>query len=98
MIYEKVVSIICDQLGLDEEDITLDSVLMDIVDDSIDLVELVKAFEDEFNIVVPDEEFENFTTVADVVKYLEDNYPNPNQAFKYAFYLALRLGIYYYII
>ena len=43
---------------------------MDIVDDSIDLVELVKAFEDEFNIVVPDEEFENFTTVADVVKYL----------------------------
>ncbi|HOA34362.1 MAG TPA: acyl carrier protein [Clostridiales bacterium] len=73
MIYEKVVSIICDQLGLDEEDITLDSVLMDIVDDSIDLVELVKAFEDEFNIVVPDEEFENFTTVADVVKYLEEN-------------------------
>ena len=43
MIYEKVVSIICDQLGLDEE-ITLDSVLMDIVDDTSTIVRTCKGF------------------------------------------------------
>lgn len=73
MIYEKIVKIICEQLDLDANDIKMDSVLMDIVDDSIELVELVRAFEEEFEIWVPDEEFENLSTVGDIVKFVEEN-------------------------
>ena len=73
MIQEKIVKIICEQLDLDANDIKMDSVLMDIVDDSIELVELVRAFEEEFEIWVPDEEFENLSTVGDIVKFVEEN-------------------------
>ena len=74
MIFEKVRDIICDQLELDEDVVTLDAVLLeDLGADSIDLAELVMTLEDEFDMEISDEELENIRTVADIVKFIEEN-------------------------
>ncbi len=74
MIFEKVRGIICDQLELDEEVVTLDAVLLeDLGADSIDLADLVMTLEDEFDMEISDEELENIRTVADIVKFIEEN-------------------------
>ena len=74
MIFEKVRKIICDQFDLDEDDVTPETVLEeDLEADSLDLVDLVMSFEDEFHIEVPDEDVENIKTVGDIVKYIEEN-------------------------
>ena len=74
MIFEKVRDIICDQLELDEDVVTLDAVLLeDLGADSIDLADLVKTLEDEFDMEISDEELENIRTVADIVKFIEEN-------------------------
>ncbi|MBQ4644671.1 MAG: acyl carrier protein [Clostridia bacterium] len=74
MIFEKVRAIICDQLELDEEVVTLDAVLLeDLGADSIDLADLVMTLEDEFDMEISDEELENIRTVADIVKFIEEN-------------------------
>jgi len=74
MVFEKVRSIICDQLELDEDDVTMNSNLLeDLGADSLDLVDLVMSLEDEFSLEVPDEEFDKIKTVGDVVKYIEEN-------------------------
>lgn len=74
MIFEKVRKIICDQFDLDEDDVTLETLLEeDLEADSLDLVDLVMSFEDEFHIEVPDEDVENIKTVGDIVKYIEEN-------------------------
>ncbi|MBQ4572904.1 MAG: acyl carrier protein [Clostridia bacterium] len=74
MIFEKVRAIICDQLELDEEVVTLDAVLLeDLGADSIDLADLVMTLEDEFDMEITDEELENIRTVADIVKFIEEN-------------------------
>lgn len=74
MIFEKVRAIICDQLELDEEVVTLDAVLLeDLGADSIDLADLVMTLEDEFDLEISDEELENIRTVADIVKFIEEN-------------------------
>ena len=74
MIFEKIRAIICDQLELEEDAVTLDSVLLeDLGADSLDLVDLVMTFEDEFDMEIPDEEIENIKTVGDIVKFIEDN-------------------------
>lgn len=75
MIFEKVRKIICEQFDLDEENVTADTLLEDDLEaDSLDLVDLVMSFEDEFQIEVPDEEIENIKTVGDIVKYIEEHY------------------------
>lgn len=74
MVFEKVRAIICDQLELDEDVVTLDAVLLeDLGADSIDLADLVMTLEDEFEMEISDEELENIRTVADIVKFIEEN-------------------------
>ena len=74
MVFEKVREIICDQLELDEDVVTMDAILLeDLGADSIDLADLVMTFEDEFNMEISDEALENIKTVSDIVKYVEEN-------------------------
>jgi len=71
-VLDRVKKIIAEQLGIDEEDITPDaSFTDDLGADSLDLVELVMAFEDSFDIEIPDEDAENIKTVADAVNYIQ---------------------------
>ena len=69
---DKVKSIIVEQLGVDEEEVTPDaSFVDDLGADSLDTVELVMAFEEEFGIDIPDEDAEQMRTVGDAVSYLK---------------------------
>ncbi len=71
---DKVKSIIVEQLGVDEEEVTPDaSFVDDIGADSLDTVELVMAFEEEFGCEIPDDAAETILTVGDAVKFLEKN-------------------------
>ncbi len=68
---EKVKEIIVEQLGVEEKDVTdKASFIDDLGADSLDTVELVMAFEEEFDIEIPDEDAEKMSTVEDAVKYL----------------------------
>ncbi len=68
---DRIKKIIVDQLGVDEEKITEDSSFIDDLGaDSLDIVELIMAFEEEFDIEIPDEDAEKMKTVRDAVKYL----------------------------
>ena len=70
----KVKSIIVEQLGVDADEVT-DSASFtdDLGGDSLDIVELVMAFEEEFNIEIPDEEAEKIGTVAEAVAYISEH-------------------------
>lgn len=71
---ERVREIIVEQLGVDAAAVTADaSFTDDLGADSLDTVELVMAFEEEFGIEIPDDEAENIRTVNDAVKYLEEH-------------------------
>ncbi|GAB4182643.1 MAG: acyl carrier protein [Terrimicrobiaceae bacterium] len=72
-IEEKVKNIIVEQLGVTAEQVTPQaSFIEDLGADSLDTVELVMAFEEEFGVEVPDEDAEKLQTVGDVVKYIEE--------------------------
>lgn len=74
MIFEKVKNIIVDQLDVDEEKVTMSANIQDDLGaDSLDIVDLVMSFEDEFDMEIPDDQVENIKTVGDVVKYVEEN-------------------------
>lgn len=75
MVFEKVVEIIADQLGLDStEDIKPSTSLMkELEADSLDAVEIMMALEDEFGIEIPDEEAEKFKNIGNIVAYIEEN-------------------------
>ncbi len=74
MVYDKVVEIIADSLDVNASAITADSVITeDLGADSLDVVDICMAFEDEFGIKIPDEAIENIRTVGDIVNYIEDN-------------------------
>ena len=74
MVFERIREIICDQLDLEEDKVTMDSDIMeDFEADSLDVVDLVMSIEDEFGLEVPDHQIENFRTVGDVVRYIEEN-------------------------
>ena len=74
MIFDKVKSIIVDQLDVDEEKVTLNANIQDDLGaDSLDIVDLVMSFEDEFDLEIPDDQVETIKTVGDVVKYIEEN-------------------------
>src|SRR5262245_39899536 len=71
---EKVKSIIVEQLGVDEEEVTPDaSFVDDLGADSLDTVELVMAFEEEFGLEIPDEDAEKITRVKEAVEYIESH-------------------------
>jgi acyl carrier protein len=71
---DKVKSIIVEQLGVDEEEVTPDaSFVEDLGADSLDTVELVMAFEEQFGIEIPDEEAEKITRVKEAIQYIESH-------------------------
>lgn len=68
---EKVVSIVSEQLNVAKNDIKLESKFVDdLKADSLDVVELVMEFEEEFEVTIPDEDYEKIQTVGDAVKYI----------------------------
>ncbi len=72
-IYERVKGIIAEQLGADEADIKPEaSFVDDLGADSLDVVELVMALEEEFSIEIPDEDAEQISTVEEAVEYIEN--------------------------
>ena len=74
MVFEKVRTILVDQLDVEEETVTLEaSITEDLGADSLDVVDLVMSLEDEFGVEIPDDQVENIKTVGDIVKYIEEN-------------------------
>lgn len=72
MEFEKVKEIVVDQLGADEADVKPEASFVDDLDaDSLDVVELIMALEEEFNIEIPDEDAEKIATVGDAVDYIK---------------------------
>ena len=72
--FDRVKDIIVEQLGIDADKVTADSTLVDDLGvDSLDVVELIMAFSDEFGIDIPDDAADKISTVADVVNYLKEN-------------------------
>ena len=77
MVFERIRKIIAEQLGADETEITMDSTFVeDLGADSLDVVELVMAIEDEFDMEIDEDEAENISTVGDVVDYIKANCEN----------------------
>lgn len=73
-ITSRVKAIIVDRLGVDENEVTAEATFTnDLGADSLDTVELIMEFEKEFNIAIPDDQAEKISTVADAIKYIEDN-------------------------
>ena len=71
-VFDKIKKIIVEQLGIDEDKVTMDaSFIDDLGADSLDMVELIMAIEEEFEIEIPTEDLEQIVTVGDVVKYIE---------------------------
>lgn len=78
-IAERVKSIIVEQLGVDEEEVTQEaSFTDDLGADSLDIVELVMAFEEEFGIEIPDEDAEKISNVKDAISYIQNNAGDQN--------------------
>ena len=74
MVFEKVRDIIAEQLGVDEDDVIMESSFIDDLGaDSLDIVELIMALEEEFDMEIPDANAEKIVTVADVVEYIKSN-------------------------
>ena len=74
MTFEKVREVICGQLGKTEEQVTLSSdVVEDLGADSLDVVEMLMAIEEEFDMTLPDEACANLRTVEDIVKYIDSH-------------------------
>ena len=72
-IADKVIDIVCEQLGVGREKVTPEtSFINDLGADSLDQVELVMEFEDEFDLNIPDEDAEKIQTVGDAIRYIED--------------------------
>lgn len=73
-IEQRVKEIICEQLSVEESEVTPSAKFIeDLGADSLDTVELVMAFEEEFAIDIPDEDAEKITTVADAIQYIKDS-------------------------
>lgn len=74
MIFEEVKEILVDQLDVNEDDIEMESSLIDDLGaDSLDAIDIVMTIEDQYSIEVPDEIIKNMKTVEDIVSYIENN-------------------------
>jgi len=72
--FEKVREIVVDQLSVDPDDVAIESTFIDDLGaDSLDIVELIMAFEEEFGIEIPDSAAEKIKTVQDVVTFIDQN-------------------------
>ena len=73
-IRDRVTDIVCEQMGANREKVTEETSCMnDVGADSLDTVELVMEFEDEFDLNIPDEDAEKIQTVGDAIKYIEEH-------------------------
>ena len=73
--FEKVKALIADKLSINEDEITMESAFVDDLNaDSLDIVELIMALEDELDMEIPDDEAEKFVTVGDVVKFIKAHF------------------------
>jgi acyl carrier protein len=74
MIFEKVKEIVVEQLGVEEDEVTMEaSFIDDLGADSLDIVELIMALEEEFELEIPDDDAEKVASVGDVVDYIKSN-------------------------
>ncbi len=74
MTFEKVRDIICNQLGKNADKVTLESTIVeDLGADSLDVVEMLMALEEEFNMTLPDEACANLKTVGDIVTFIDSH-------------------------
>ena len=70
--FDKVKAIVVEQLGVDEAEVTIDSTFIDDLGaDSLDIVELIVAFEEEFSVEIPDDVAEKIKTVKDTVEFID---------------------------
>ena len=73
MVFDKVKKIIVDQLDVEEDKVTeAASITDDLGAESLDVVDLVMSFEEEFDIEIPDDQVEKIKTVGDIVKFIEE--------------------------
>jgi len=73
-LFDKVKAVVVDQLGVDEDEVHEDSAFVDDLGaDSLDIVELVMALEEEFGVSIPDEQAEKIKTVGDAVDFITEN-------------------------
>lgn len=73
MVFDKIKAILVDQLDVEEDLVTMDASIMDDLGaDSLDVADIVMSLEEDFDIEVPDEQLQNFKTVGDIVKYIEE--------------------------
>ena len=73
-IFQKLKTIVVDQLGVNEENVTMEATFVDdLAADSLDIVELVMNIEEEFDLEIPDNDTEKIVTIGDVVKYIEEH-------------------------
>ena len=75
MIFERLRTIICEQLAVDEEEVALYSNMYDdLYADSLDMVDISMKIEDEFGVWIPDDVLLTISTVGELVDYIDDNY------------------------
>lgn len=73
-VYDRVRSIVAERLGVEEDKVTMDAEFIgDLNADSLDLVEVIMAMEQEFNVEIKDEDAENIRTVGDAVQYITEH-------------------------
>lgn len=73
-VFDRIVKVVSEELAISEDEITEDaSFIDDLGADSLDVVELIMALEEEFDIEIPDEDAEEIATVSDAVDYIEEN-------------------------
>ena len=70
--FVRIRSLVAEQLGVDEKDIDLDTTFDDLNADSLDVVELIMALEEEFDMEIPDDDAEKIKTVGDAVEYVKE--------------------------
>lgn len=72
MVFEKIRQILCDQLDLEEESVTMNSnIAEDLGADSLDVVDLIMSIEEEFDLEFKDDQIDNIKTVGDIVSFIE---------------------------